>query len=124
MVHTALLWPDILSLGLQENSLSQLAVVDRQRIFRQLQELDLHRTNIMDFDQVAKLGNLTTLRLLNLMENGIEEIKLPDCDPQAKLNIFVSLEQLNLLHNPIWNEVSGITIFKKTNVTLNASGTG
>ncbi|KAH8288976.1 hypothetical protein KR054_001182 [Drosophila jambulina] len=101
---TALLWPDILSLGLQENSFSQLAVVDRQRIFRQLQELDLHRTNIMDFDQVVKLGNLSTLRLLNLMENGIEEIKLPDCDPLAKLNIFVSLEQLNLLHNPIWNE--------------------
>lgn len=104
-MQTALLWPDIISLGLQENSFSQLAVVDRQKIFRQLQELDLHRTNIMDFDQVVKLGNIDTLRSLNLMENGIEEIKLPDCDPLAKLNIFMSLEQLNLSHNPIWNEV-------------------
>ncbi|XP_039501734.1 tubulin-specific chaperone E [Drosophila santomea] len=104
VMHTALLWPNILSLGLQENSFGQLAEVDRKKIFKQLHELDLHRTNIMDFDQVAKLGNLTTLRLLNIMENGIEEIKLPDCDSKEKLNMFVSLEQLNLLHNPIWNE--------------------
>ncbi|EDW89807.1 tubulin-specific chaperone E [Drosophila yakuba] len=104
VMQTALLWPNILSLGLQENSFGQLAEVDRKKIFKQLHELDLHRTNIMDFNQVAKLGNLTTLRLLNIMENGIEEIKLPDCDSQEKLNMFVSLEQLNLLHNPIWNE--------------------
>ncbi|KAI8037426.1 tubulin-specific chaperone E [Drosophila gunungcola] len=113
VMQTALLWPDILSLGLQENSFVQLAEVDRKKIFRQLQELDLHRTNIMDFDQVAKLGNLSTLRLLNLMENGIEEIKLPDCDPQEKLNMFVSLEQLNLLHNPIWNEADAFNELDK-----------
>jgi len=110
VMQTALLWPNIVSLGLQENSFGQLAEVDRKKIFRQLQELDLHRTNIIDFDQVAKLGNLTTLRLLNLMENGIEEIKLPDCDPQEKLNMFASLEQLNLLYNPIWNEVGRLYI--------------
>ncbi|KAH8277890.1 hypothetical protein KR018_009640 [Drosophila ironensis] len=104
VMQTALLWPDIISLGLQENSFSQLAVVDREKIFRQLQELDLHRTNIMDFDQVTKLGNISTLRTLNLMENGIEDIKLPDCDPKEKINMFFSLEQLNLSHNPIWNE--------------------
>ncbi|EDV38171.1 uncharacterized protein Dana_GF11041 [Drosophila ananassae] len=113
VMQTALLWPDIISLGLQENSFSQLAVVDRQKIFRQLQELDLHRTNIMDFDQVVKLGNIDTLRSLNLMENGIEEIKLPDCDPLAKLNIFMSLEQLNLSHNPIWNEADAFNELDK-----------
>ncbi|XP_017074905.1 tubulin-specific chaperone E isoform X2 [Drosophila eugracilis] len=104
VMQTALLWPNILSLGLQDNSFGHLDEVDGKIIFKRLQELYLHRTNIMDFDQVAKLGKLTTLRLLNLMENGIEEIRLLDCDPQEKLNIFVSLEQLNLLHNPIWNE--------------------
>ncbi|XP_016931138.1 tubulin-specific chaperone E isoform X1 [Drosophila suzukii] len=113
VMQTALLWPNIVSLGLQENSFGQLAEVDRKKIFRQLQELDLHRTNIIDFDQVAKLGNLTTLRLLNLMENGIEEIKLPDCDPQEKLNMFASLEQLNLLYNPIWNEADAFNELDK-----------
>lgn len=60
----------------------------------------------MDFDEVCKLGNIKTLTSLNLMENGIEQIKLPDCDPNEKLTIFIALEQLNLLYNPIWNEVS------------------
>ncbi|XP_017053356.1 tubulin-specific chaperone E isoform X2 [Drosophila ficusphila] len=113
VMHTALLWPNILSLGLQENPFGQLAEVDRKKIFQQLQELDLHRTKIMDFDQVVKLGNLVTLRSLNLMENGIEEIKLPDCDPQEKINMFVSLEQLNLLHNPIWNEADAFNELDK-----------
>lgn len=102
---TAQLWPDIQSLGLQENSLSQLSEVDCKRIFRKLQELDLHKTKLRDFDQVCKLGNLSTLRQLNLMENGIEQLQLPDCEPQSKLNMFVSLEQLSLWNNPIWNEV-------------------
>ncbi|EDW00590.1 tubulin-specific chaperone E [Drosophila grimshawi] len=113
VMQTALLWPDIESLGLQENALSQLAVVDCERIFRQLRELDLHRTKLMDFDQVVKLGNIRTLRLLNLMENGIEQLQLPDCEPQSKLNIFVSLEQLNLLHNPIWNEADAFNELDK-----------
>lgn len=106
VMQTAMLWPDIESLGLQENALSQLDVVDCNRIFRQLRELDLHRTKLMDFDQVCKLGNIRTLRVLNLMENGIEQLQLPDCEPQAKLNMFVSLEQLSLMQNPIWNEVN------------------
>lgn len=73
----------------------------------------MHRTKIMDFDQVCKLGNIKTLVSLNLMENGIEEIKLPDCDPNAKLNVFVSLEQLNLLYNPIWNEADAFNELDK-----------
>ncbi|XP_017149966.1 tubulin-specific chaperone E [Drosophila miranda] len=113
VMQTALLWPHIASLSLQENPLSQLAEVDCKRIFTQLQELDLHRTNLMDFDQVVKLGNITTLRSLNLIENGIEEIKLPDCEPQAKLNMFVSLEKLNLLDNPIWNEAAAFNELDK-----------
>lgn len=122
---TAQLWPDIQSLGLQENALSQLSEVDCTRIFRKLQELDLHNTKLMDFDQVCKLGNISTLRLLNLMENGIEQLQLPDCEPQSKLNMFVSLEQLSLLHNPIWNEVRIyqlriITEFTKNSFLLQA----
>lgn len=106
VVQTAQLWPDIESLSLQENALSQLAEVDCTKIFRKLRELDLHRTKLMDFDQVCKLGNISTLSVLNLIENGIEQLQLPDCEPQSKLNMFVSLEQLSLMHNPIWNEVS------------------
>ncbi|KAH8355166.1 hypothetical protein KR093_007435 [Drosophila rubida] len=113
VMQTALLWPDIQSLGLQENSLSQLSEVDCNRIFRQLRELDLHRTKLMDFDQVCKLGNISTLQMLNLMENGIEQLQLPDCEPQCKLNLFVSLEQLNLLHNPIWNEAEAFNELDK-----------
>lgn len=106
VMQTALLWPDIESLSLQENALSQLAEVDCKKIFRQLRELDLHRTKLMDFDQVCKLGNISTLSVLNLIENGIEQLQLPDCEPHAKLNMFLSLEQLSLMQNPIWNEVS------------------
>ncbi|XP_034109804.1 tubulin-specific chaperone E [Drosophila nasuta] len=113
VMQTALLWPDIESLGLQENSLSQLLEVDCNRIFRQLRELDLHRTKLMDFDQVCKLGNIATLRLLNLMENGIEQLQLPDCEPHSKLNLFVAMEQLNLLHNPIWNEAEAFNELDK-----------
>ncbi|ALC41054.1 tbce [Drosophila busckii] len=113
VMQTALLWPDIESLGLQENPLGQLEVVDCKRIFRQLRELDLHRTKLMDFDQVCKLGNIRTLRLLNLMENGIEQLQLPECEPQLKLNLFMSLEQINLLHNPIWNEAEAFNELDK-----------
>lgn len=76
-------------------------------------ELDLHRTKIMDFDQVCKLANIKTLTTLNLMENGIEEIKLPDCDATSKLDIFIALEQLNLLYNPIWNEADAFNELDK-----------
>ncbi|KAH8413645.1 hypothetical protein KR222_002538 [Zaprionus bogoriensis] len=113
VLQTAQLWPDIQSLGLQDNSLSQLSEVDCTRIFRQLQELDLHNTKLMDFDQVVKLGNIRTLRLLNLIENGIEQLKLPDCEPQSKLSIFVSLEQLSLGNNPIWNETEAFNELDK-----------
>ncbi|XP_064536718.1 tubulin-specific chaperone E [Drosophila montana] len=113
VMQTALLWPDIESLSLQENALSQLDVVDCNRIFRQLRELDLHRTKLMDFDQVCKLGNIRTLRFLNLIENGIEQLQLPDCEPQAKLNMFVSLEQLSLMQNPIWNEAEAFNELDK-----------
>ena len=104
VLQTARLWPFIQNLGLQDNEISQLTEVNCNEIFRNLKELDLHRTKIMDFDQVCKLGNLKTLISLNLMENGIEQIKLPDCDYGEKLGIFVALEQLNLMYNPIWNE--------------------
>ncbi|XP_017476502.1 PREDICTED: tubulin-specific chaperone E [Rhagoletis zephyria] len=104
VVHTAKLWPQIQVLALQENPLTELSEVNCKEVFKNLRELDLHRTKIMDFDQVCKLGNISTLKALNLMENGIEEIKLPDCEPHVKLQMFVGLEQLNLLYNPIWNE--------------------
>ncbi|CAD7011300.1 unnamed protein product [Ceratitis capitata] len=104
VTQTAKLWPNIEVLALQENPLTELDVVNCKEIFKNLKELDLHRTKIMDFDQICKLGNICTLKSLNLMENGIEEIKLPDCEPREKLKIFVALEQLNLLYNPIWNE--------------------
>lgn len=67
----------------------------------------------MDFDQVCKLGNIKTLVSLNLMENGIEEIKLPDCDSNCKLDMFIALEQLNLLYNPIWNEADAFNELDK-----------
>lgn len=67
----------------------------------------------MDFDQVCKLGNIKTLTSLNLMENGIEEIKLPDCDANCKLDMFMALEQLNLLYNPIWNEADAFNELDK-----------
>lgn len=76
-------------------------------------ELDLHRTKLMDFDQVCKLGNIKTLTSLNLMENGIEEIKLPECEPNEKLEVFASLEHLNLFYNPIWNEVDAFNELDK-----------
>nr|XP_014100029.1 tubulin-specific chaperone E isoform X2 [Bactrocera oleae]XP_036230977.1 tubulin-specific chaperone E isoform X2 [Bactrocera oleae] len=104
VIQTAKLWPQIEVLALQENPLTELAEINSNEVFKALRELDLHRTKIMDFDQVCKLGNIRTLKTLNLMENGIEEIKLPDCEPNAKLHIFEALEQLNLLYNPIWNE--------------------
>lgn len=75
------------------------------KIILVFRELDLHGTKIKDFGEVCKLGNIHTLVSLNLMNNEIEEIKLPNCEPEAKLNIFMNLEQLNILHNPIWNEV-------------------
>ncbi|XP_023178203.1 tubulin-specific chaperone E [Drosophila hydei] len=113
VMQTALLWPDIESLSLQENALSQLAEVDCKKIFRQLRELDLHRTKLMDFDQVCKLGNISTLSVLNLIENGIEQLQLPDCEPHAKLNMFLSLEQLSLMQNPIWNETEAFNELDK-----------
>ncbi|XP_075167215.1 tubulin-binding cofactor E [Haematobia irritans] len=105
VMQTARLWPYIESVGLQENPLSELSVVDTEKVFKNLKELDLHRTKLFDFDQVYKLGSIKTLTFLNLMENGIEEIKLPDCEPDAKLDVFPALEHLNLFHNPIWNEI-------------------
>ncbi|XP_054740592.1 tubulin-specific chaperone E [Anastrepha obliqua] len=113
VIQTAKLWPQIQVLALQENPLTELCEVNCKEIFKNLRELDLHRTKIMDFDQVCKLGNISTLKILNLMENGIEEIKLPDCEPHAKLQMFVALERLNLLYNPIWNEADAFNELDK-----------
>ncbi|KAI9582850.1 tubulin-specific chaperone E [Glossina fuscipes] len=113
VIQTARLWPHIMSIGLQENPISELSAVNTKDVFKNLRELDLHRTKIMDFDQICKLGNLKTLVSLNLMENGIEEIKLPDCEPNTKLDMFISLEQLNMLYNPIWNEMDAFNELDK-----------
>ncbi|XP_061401889.1 tubulin-specific chaperone E-like [Musca vetustissima] len=114
VMQTALLWPYIESLSLQGNPISELSVVDTTKIFKNLKELDLHRTKLCDFDQVCKLSNIKTLEFLNLMENGIEVIKLPDCESDAKLlDIFPSLEHLNIFHNPIWNETDAFNELDK-----------
>uniref|UniRef100_A0A1B0AXA3 Tubulin-specific chaperone E n=1 Tax=Glossina palpalis gambiensis TaxID=67801 RepID=A0A1B0AXA3_9MUSC len=105
IIQTARLWPQIMSVGLQENPISEISIsISTKDVFKNLRELDLHRTKITDFDHICKLGYLETLVSLNLTENGIKEVKLPDCEPNTKLDMFISLEQLSLLYNPIRNE--------------------
>ena len=67
--------------------------------------MDLHSTEISDFNEICKLGNITTLRTLLLMENGIETIELADCDPAEKLTIFPNLEILSIFQNCLSDEV-------------------
>lgn len=120
---TAKLWPNIRSVGLQENDIAQLTPVDCMEIFKNLRDLDLHRTKLSDFNQIVKLGNIKTLNCLNLMENGIEEVKLPDCDPAKKLNIFIGLAKLNLFHNPIYDEIATFNELDKLPTLENLSVT-
>ncbi|XP_037947546.1 tubulin-specific chaperone E [Teleopsis dalmanni] len=113
VLHVAKLWPQIQSLSLQENPISELSEVNCKNIFKNLRELDLHCTKLVDFKQICKLGNITTLRCLNIMNNAIEEIKLPDCESNEKLNIFLELENINLFNNPIWNEADAFNELDK-----------
>uniref|UniRef100_A0A1A9ZE46 Tubulin-specific chaperone E n=1 Tax=Glossina pallidipes TaxID=7398 RepID=A0A1A9ZE46_GLOPL len=113
IMQTARLWPHVTSIGLQENPINDISIVNTSDVFKNLRELDLHRTKITDFGQICKLGNLEALVSLNLMENGIKEVKLPDCEPNTKLDMFISLEQLNLLYNPIRNETDAFNELDK-----------
>ncbi|XP_055377115.1 tubulin-specific chaperone E [Condylostylus longicornis] len=106
LITIAHLWPNIESLGLQENYFSNISTIDNNVIFRNLKKLDLNQTNLSDFNEILKLGNINSLEVLLLMENNIEFIKLPECDPEKKINIFENLKEINLLHNPIKDEAS------------------
>uniref|UniRef100_A0A1L8E665 Tubulin-specific chaperone E n=1 Tax=Nyssomyia neivai TaxID=330878 RepID=A0A1L8E665_9DIPT len=105
ILHTAQLFPWIESLSLQKNNISHLITPDCDVVFKNLQNLDLHMNNLGTFDEVLKLGHIESLRVLLLMKNGLQRIKLPDCEPTEYLEIFVNLQEINIRDNPIENEM-------------------
>lgn len=71
--------------------------------------LDLQMNSLSNFQEILKLGNIRTLKHLNLMKNDIRYVQLPDCQPNEAVTIFENLIEINLKENPIENEVSTFT---------------
>lgn len=105
VLHIAGLWPNIYSLALQDNGLSQLEPPNCDTIFKNLKSLDLHHNNLSNFDEILKLGGIKTLTQLLLINNGIERVKFPDCNPSDYVKLFPNLVEINLRENPIVDEV-------------------
>lgn len=70
--------------------------------------LDLSNNNISNFNEIVKLGNIETLKCLNVAANGLKRVELPDCRPDEQLKIFVNLNEIILKDNPIEDKVSTI----------------
>lgn len=64
---------------------------------------------ISNFNEIVKLGNIETLKCLNVAGNGIKKVELPECRPDAQLSIFVNLVEFILRDNPIEDKVSDAT---------------
>ncbi|XP_059620086.1 tubulin-specific chaperone E [Phlebotomus argentipes] len=104
ILHTARLFPWIESLSLQNNNITTLAIPNCDLVFKNLQNLDLHKNNLSSFEEILKLGHIQSLKVLLLMQNGLRRIHLPDCEPTDYLDIFRNLLEINLRDNPIENE--------------------
>ncbi|XP_055695398.1 tubulin-specific chaperone E [Lutzomyia longipalpis] len=105
ILHIAKLFPWIESLSLQKNNISQLIAPDCDVVFKNLHYLDLHKNNLSSFDEILKLGNIVNLKVLLLMQNGLQRINLPDCEATEYVEIFPNLMEINLRDNPIENEI-------------------
>lgn len=113
VLQTAGLWPNIQSLSLQSNGISQLSAPNTSEIFKSLQSLDLHQNNLSDFSEILKLGEIKTLKRLLIMKNGLREIQLPDCCPSEYVTVFPNLEEVNLRDNPIDDELAAFNELDK-----------
>lgn len=106
LLHIARLWPNIEQLSIAENSIGTLSVPDQTKVFKSLKFLDLKGNPLNYFNEVLKLGNLSTLQILYCISNHIESVQLPDCEPDARLDIFPNLIELNLHGNFIVDQVA------------------
>lgn len=107
------LWPNIRSLSLQSNGIAELSAPDTSEIFKSLESLDLHKNNLSDFNEIAKLGGIKTLKKLFLMKNGIRQIQLPDCPSNEYVSLFPHLEEINLRDNMIDDEMAAFNELDK-----------
>lgn len=113
VLQIAGLWPNIQSLSLQSNGISQLSAPDTSLIFKSLESLDLHQNELSNFEEIAKLGGMKTLKRLFLMKNGLRQIQLPDCSPTEYVSLFPYLEELNLRDNLIDDELAAFNELDK-----------
>lgn len=113
VLQIAGLWPNIRSLSLQGNEIATLIAPDTTQIFKSLESLDLHQNKLSDFDEIAKLGGVKTLKRLFLMQNGLRKIQLPDCPPSEYVSLFPYLEELNLRDNAIDDELAAFNELDK-----------
>lgn len=125
LLHIARLWPNIEQLSIAENSIGSLSVPDTSKVFKAIKFLDLNCNPLNYFNEVLKLGNLSTLQILYCTSNHIECIQLPDCDPDARLGIFQSLIELNLHgnfivdHVSMFNELDKLPALTQLTITVN-----
>lgn len=106
LLHIARLWPNIEQLSIAENSIGTLSVPDHTKVFKSLKFLDLKGNPLNFFNEVLKLGKLSTLQILYCISNHIESVQLPDCEPDARLDIFPNLIELNMHGNFIVDQVA------------------
>lgn len=105
LLHIARLWPNIEQLSIAENSIGNLSVPDTNRVFKNIKFLDLKGNPLNYFNEILKLGNLKTLKILYCISNHIETIQLPDCASDERLHIFEQLAEINLQGNFLVDQV-------------------
>lgn len=70
-----------------------------EHVFTRLANLNLGGNRLESWDEVNKLGNIKTLKSMNLRECGLKEIHFPSSFEEWETDLFKNLESLALSNN-------------------------
>ena len=111
------LFPHLKTASFAANSLLGLSIPPKGSL-EKLESLALQQCEISDWSQVQKFGYLPSLKMLNLLDNGIKSIELP---VEATNMGFANLEMLILAGNGIenWRNLCALSFLPKlSNIVL------
>ncbi|XP_063216134.1 tubulin-specific chaperone E isoform X2 [Bacillus rossius redtenbacheri] len=110
ILQCAIMWQKLELLKVPRNSISKLEAPP-PGVFSNLRALDLSGNLIENWEEINKLGTISSLQQLNVSAVGISMIQFPG---EKKTDLFPSLSLLNICDNNIdkWESISELNKLK------------
>lgn len=105
VLHTSQLFPSIKTISVKDNGFQKLQQANTTTIFKKLQTLILNGNPIVHFEELWKLGNLSSLQELLCINTQLTYVKFSKCNYTERLVQFPALQSINLRDNNILNEL-------------------